>query len=151
VTASLDHSALVWDVSLKSGADASGQPLTEKELNELWKEVGAHKAESAFRALAKLAANPQAAVALVRQELPPAIGIDDAALDRIVEELDSKQFEVRRKASEQLDRLGDAAVAGVRRRHAKAQSLELRRRLELFLGKHERHAPSGERLREIRA
>src|SRR5207245_2934608 len=48
VTASLDHTALVWDVSLKRGGDAPAQPLADKELRELWKQVADPKAESAF-------------------------------------------------------------------------------------------------------
>jgi len=149
VTTSLDHSALVWDIRLKAGDTV--KPLAEDALKELWKQLGDPKTEAAFAALAKLAGDPKAAVALFRQHLAPALGTDDATLDRIVEELDSKQFETRRKASDDLDRLGDTAIAGVKRRLAKAQSLELRRRLELFLTKWDRDEPTAERLREIRA
>jgi RNA polymerase sigma factor (sigma-70 family) len=149
VTASLDHTALVWDVRLKTTDTV--KPIAEDALKELWKQLGDPKPEPAFAALAKLADDPKAAVALFRQHITPAIGIDDATLDRIVEELDSKQFEARRKASEELDRLGDTAIAGVKRRLAKAQSLELRRRLELFLTKWDRDEPTAERLREVRA
>jgi WD40 repeat protein len=151
VTASCDHTCLVWDVSLRAGGPPTRRALAEKEKKRLWEELGRPTAESAFRALEKLAGDPQGAVALIRRQLPPANGIDNAALDRIVKDLDSVQFKIRQQASRALDRLGESAVAGVRIRLAKAESLELRLRLEAFLHKYGSAKPSAERLREVRA
>jgi WD40 repeat protein len=150
ITTSLDHSCLVWDVTLRSG-EAAAKPLAGKDLNQRWADLGQRQPKPAFQALAQLAADPKAAVALVRCRLQPARGIDAATLDRIVSDLDDKRFKMRRKASLELERYGETIVAGVRKRLAKAESLELRVRLQAFLNKYDRAEPTPDRLREIRA
>jgi RNA polymerase sigma factor (sigma-70 family) len=151
VTASCDHTCLVWDVGLRAAGQPTLRAFAEKEKKRLWEELGRPPAEPAFRALEKLAGDPQGAVALIRRQLPPANGIENAALDRIMKDLDSAHFKIRQRASRALDRLGETAVAGVRNRLAKAESLELRLRLEAFLHKYGSAKPSAERLREVRA
>jgi RNA polymerase sigma factor (sigma-70 family) len=147
VTASLDHTCLVWDVSLRAEAPASAKPVADRE----WRQLGDARAKTALAALGRLACDPPAAVALLRRHLRPAPGIDDATLDRIVKDLDDDQFKVRQQASRELDRLGEAAVAGVKGRLDGVQSLELRLRLEAFLNKHDNAKPTADRLRETRA
>ncbi len=150
-TTSLDHTGLVWDVTLKAGGPAPPVPLAEAERAKLWNALGDPRAQPAFAALAQLAADPPAAVALVRRHLPPARGIDDAALDRLVQALQDKRYQVRRRAYRELDGHGEMIVAGIKRRLAQAQDLELRARLQAFLKKHDRAEATPERLREIRA
>jgi hypothetical protein len=126
-------------------------PLDAEAREKWWRDLAAAKAATAYLALARLAAEPATAVALIRERLKPATRPDDAALDHLVADLDSKTFGVRQKATAELDRLGDAVVPGVLARLEKTRSLEPRRRLEQFLDKHDRGIPSAERLREVRA
>src|SRR5262249_51528222 len=51
----------------------------------------------------------------------------------------------------ELENYGETALAGVKRRLAQVQSLELRHRLEAFLKTADPARPTAERLREIRA
>jgi hypothetical protein len=90
-------------------------------------------------------------VTLLKAKLRPALGPDDAKLDRLVKDLDSEQFEVREKASAELDRFGESVVAGVRHRLTAAVSPEIRRRLELFLEKQDIGKATPQRLRRWRA
>jgi WD40 repeat protein len=146
LSTSSDRTGLVWDVRLAAGAKPAAGSV-----DDLWETLADTKAERAFQALARLAAEPDRAVALVRARLKPARVPLDAELDRLVVELDSAQFAVRQKAAAELDRLGDTAVAGMASRLPKARSLELRRRVEQFLDKYDRDLPPPERLREGRA
>jgi WD40 repeat protein len=148
VTTSLDHSALVWDVSLRGGSPS--RPLAAKELTDLWKELAQMPAEPAFAALAKLAGDPKAAVALVREQLQPGTGIDEGTLDRLVRELGDPRFKIRQQAALALDRFGALAVPGIKKRLARAGSLELQRRLTVFLSKYDR-GPTPEEMRDVRA
>jgi WD40 repeat protein len=150
VTAGMDAVGLVWDVSLAGAAERAEAP-TAAELEQYWAELAGSKTEPAYRALARLAAHPQAGVAFVKERLRAATGPDEAALNRIVAALADKQFAVRERAAAELDRLGDAALPGILARLESAKDLELRRRLEVYLDKHDRAVPSGERLREQRA
>jgi WD40 repeat protein len=148
VTASFDHSALVWDVSLRGGAPL--RPLAAYELTNLWEKLAQKEAEPAFAAVAQLMGDPKAAVSLVRARLKPATGINDATLDRIVRDLSDPRFKVRQQAALDLDHFGALAVPGIKKRLAKADSLELKRRLTQFLSKYDR-GPTPEEMREVRA
>jgi hypothetical protein len=151
VTTSLDHTCLVWDVSLRAGAAAPAKPLGGQERVKLWEALGHAEPRPAFDALGKLAADPKSAVGLLRQHLRPARGVNDATLARIIQDLDSKQFKVRRQASQELNRLGETVLEGVKRRLAQTRSLEVRLRLKTFVDKFDRAEPTAERLREARA
>jgi hypothetical protein len=102
--------------------------------------------------MADLAAAPDRAVALVRRELKPrrAAPTDDQ-LDRMFADLDSEDFATRVKASRRLAEYGESAVPGVRKRLARAVSLEVRRRTEQFLDRFDPPTPAPDRLRQLRA
>jgi hypothetical protein len=152
VTGSADHSCLVWDVSLAVVVPRKAdKELSADEREKLWADLAGEKAPAAYQAQARLAASPEAAVALFKAKLRPAAGPDNAALDRLLRDLDSEQFEVREKASAELDRLGESAAAGVRERFPAAKSLELRLRLKRFLEAQDLDKPTPQRLRRWRA
>jgi hypothetical protein len=152
LTGSGDHTALVWDVGLAAAApEQPADPLTDEQKDKLWIDLAHSKAEPAYRALGRLATSPEAALSLIMQRLRPAAGPDGATLDRLFADLDSDEFSVRERASAELDRLGEAAVAGVRTPVAKTQSEEVRRRVTQFLAKHDGDEPSANRLQAQRA
>jgi WD40 repeat protein len=146
ISASRDQTGLVWDTSLASGAEPAGPAQAAP-----WDGLADRDARRAYQAMARLAADPEKAVTLLRERLEPIVQPDDAALDRLVTDLGDKTFAVRSRATAELDRLGHAVVPGVLARWAKAKSLEMRRRLEQFLDKHDRGVPPPEALRQRRA
>jgi WD40 repeat protein len=146
ISASRDQTGLVWDTSLAAAAEPAG-PVQATP----WDDLANADARTAYQAMARLAADPEKAVALLRERLRPLMQPDDAALDRLVADLGDKAFAVRSRATVDLDRLGFAVVPGVLARWEKAESLELRRRLEQFLDKHDRGMPPPEALRQRRA
>ena len=146
VTASFDNTGLVWDISLATLAAAPAGSQAGA-----WANLASREPETVNRALAGLAASPDRAVALLKDRLRAAAVPDPAAFDRLVADLDSKHFGVREQAVAELDRLGDVAIAELRRRVAGAQSLEVRRRIERLLDNHGKGKIAPERLRELRA
>jgi WD40 repeat protein len=143
VSTSSDRTGLVWDVRRASAAGPAG--------THGWDDLVGEDARAAYRAMVRLAAAPEKAVTLLRERLKPVLQPDDAALERLVADLDDKAFAVRDRATAALDRLGHAVVPGVLARLGTAESLELRRRLEQFLDKHDRGVPPPEALRQLRA
>jgi WD40 repeat protein len=72
-TAGADCSALVWDLgSFTIAAGALAKDYTENELRQLWTELQADKASTAYQAAAALVASPDQAVTLLKQHLRPA-------------------------------------------------------------------------------
>jgi hypothetical protein len=118
----------------------------------LWTKLAADDAGAAFAAMAELAAAPDRAVALVRRDLKPARAAPtDDQLDRMFADLDSEDFATREKASRRLAEFGELAVPGVRKRLAKGESAEVRRRAQEFLDRFDPPTPSPDRLRQLRA
>ena len=91
-------------------------------------------------------------MALLRRELKPvpAAPTNDQ-LDRLFADLDSEDFTTREKASRRLAEWGELAVPGVRKRLAKPQSAEVRKRAQEFLDRFDPPEPSPDRLRRLRA
>ncbi len=146
VTGGLDSTGLVWDVSLAALA-----PHSKMTADQLWGDLGSLEARRANRALAGLAAAPESAVSLLAERLRPAKGASTAAINRLVADLDSDLFEVRQKAFAQLDQLGEDIVPALRERIDKGESVEVRRRIELLLEKHDRGSVNPEWVRLLRA
>jgi hypothetical protein len=147
-----DAFALLWDTTPAGASKPRKEPLTAVAADELWAALAGDDAHAAFAAMADLAAEPDRAVALVRRELKPvpAAPTDDQ-LERTFADLDSEDFATREKASRRLAEFGELAVPGVRKRLAKAESAEVRRRVQEFLDRFDMPMPSPDRLRQQRA
>jgi WD40 repeat protein len=152
VTASTDVTALVWDISLSGIVPKNAAPSDPAEQAKQWNALESPDAKSAYAAMAMLGRHPKTAISLIRAHVKPVTGSpNDAVLDRLVAELNDERFDVRAKATKELDQLGEAVVPGMRTRVGKAPSLETERRLIQFLEKYDPVAISPARLREIRA
>jgi WD40 repeat protein len=153
-SASRDGTAVVWSLGISPSAAAKPKALTAAELDRAWRDLGGADAAKAFdAALALCAAPPAQVVPYLRERIAPAPRNDERAakIENLIRDLDDKDFKVRDRASRQLDDLGHQAGHALRLGLAKPRSLEMRRRVELLLGKlHARDIP-GERLRELRA
>jgi hypothetical protein len=146
-----DGFALLWDTTPAGAAKPRKEPLTVAEADELWAALAGDDAPKAFAAMADLAAAPDRALALLRRELKPAPAPTDAELDRLFADLDNDDFATREKASRRLAELGELAVPGLRKRLAKAESVEVRKRAEDFLGRFDPATLKPDRLRQMRA
>jgi RNA polymerase sigma factor (sigma-70 family) len=146
-----DTTALVWDV-WGAGLD-SRRPLalSPGEVNKLWDDLANKDAVRAYRALCALRTSSQAALDLLRQRLRPATVPASEQVAKLLRDLESSRFAVRRPAEEELERLGDLVAAPLRKARGEATSLESRRRLEQLLGRLERPPTVPEQVRALRA
>jgi WD40 repeat protein len=144
VSAGQDTTLLVWDLT-----DCNGKVHPE----EAWKALSDDNGERGFEAIWQLAAVPDQAVCLLKARLSPARLATPAELDKLVADLDSDSYVTRASANQELARLGEVAEAALVKLLQGKPKLEQRRRAEDLLAKLEaqRLAPSGARLRQLRA
>jgi RNA polymerase sigma factor (sigma-70 family) len=152
-SAGSDLSALIWDVAGRQRLPHRGV-LPARELERMWTDLAGLDAAKAFRALQAMAAAAPEAVPLLKERLRPvAVSVDRPRLARLIADLDNSRFAVRRKATADLERLGELAERALLRALESVPSLEVRRRIEQLLGriaKQRGRAPSPERLRTVR-
>lgn len=112
------------------------KPLESRHLDKLWEALADKSAARARLAEQTLAQAPREALAYLKERLKPAAAPDaarHARIRKLVADLDSNQFAVRQKATEELEKLAAEAVPDLRARLAEKPSLEVRQRLEQIL------------------
>jgi hypothetical protein len=102
------------------------------EVERLWEELGSSDPSHADAALAKLAAMPRETLEYAKARVRPA-KIDATVVDRLIQQLDDDEFEVRERASQQLEELADLAAPRLRIVVKTAASPEVQRRVEAIL------------------
>ncbi len=121
-----DSTVLVWDLSFPQ-ADAH-------EFSQLWSDLASSDPAKAYVATVKLAANGDATVRQIRELIRPAE--DNALIKQIragIANLDSDEFEMREKATEDLRRVGVAAEAALVLTFEQERSQESRSRSTALL------------------
>jgi WD40 repeat protein len=144
---SLGPTAIVWPVGLKPAA--ARERLEDAELAQFWERLADPNPEKAWPAMVRLAGAMRVAE-FAHGRLRAVPKIPEGTLDRILQELDSKQFKVREAASKELDGLGSAVVAAVRER-MNDLPVEAKERARKFLERHDKAELTPEHLRALRA
>jgi hypothetical protein len=146
-----DTTVLTWNVLNLNGEPPTAGDFTPRELEALWADMGSADAARAYRAMRALVAVPDKSLPLLRQQLRPAPAPDPKHLARLIGDLDNEQFEVREKATRDLEELGSAARPTLKQVLAGHPSAEVRRRVEGLLQRPEQFLPSPADLRGLRA
>jgi RNA polymerase sigma factor (sigma-70 family) len=141
-----DTLGVVWDVHGLSEAGRAGPD----DFPALWADLASGDAAAGGRALGKLVGAREQGLAFLSERLRPAPRATPERLARVVADLDSESFAVRRRAARELEELGEVAEPALRRALASGPSAEVRRRAEGLLQKLPLTA-SSERLRQYRA
>jgi WD40 repeat protein len=132
---SSDTTILIWDVAGRLHAGRS-QParLAAKDLEKLWSDLAENDGAKVDRAIQELTAAPREAVPYLQARLPqpPA---DPRRIPRLIADLDSEQFDLREKATRELEKLDLLAEPLLRKALDGQPSLEVRRRVESLLEK----------------
>ncbi|MBI1915935.1 MAG: hypothetical protein HYS12_14550 [Planctomycetes bacterium] len=149
-TGSTDTTVLVWDVTALARRMPRATDLSARELQERWAALAGKDARKAFDAICALAAAKQT-VSFLKERLKPAVSPDAKQVSKWISELDSKKFESRRKAAQELRRLGAAVVPALRRALEDGPPLERRRRLEDLLRRVEAESLLAEELQVWRS
>jgi RNA polymerase sigma factor (sigma-70 family) len=148
---SLDHTALVWDVTgVCPDGKWTSRAAAPEEIDRLWADLGSTDGVRAYRALWRMAAGRQS-VAFLALRLGPVPRIAEERVARLIAELDSDRFEVRDRASKELEQLGELAGPALRKALAGKPSLEVRRRLKTLLDQVGGRTLAAEQLRALRA
>jgi RNA polymerase sigma factor (sigma-70 family) len=127
--ASADAPVFVWDVA---GASRPRQPLSAEDLRRCWDDL-ASDAAAGFRAVRRLAADPEHALPFLRGRLVPVPTADPGRLRQLFAALDSDEFARRKEAAAELEQLGDRAADTLRREARQTSSAEVRRALGKIL------------------
>jgi WD40 repeat protein len=154
-SAGQDKAVKVWDLTgLIPEAPAGPSAPTERELEALWADLSGADAARAYRSLWKLASSPEQAVPFLRARLRPVTGLTPRQRERAgrwIGELDDNDFALRERATEELSRLGEAALPVLRQALAGDPPLEARRREERLLAVLAEPPLSAERLAALRS
>jgi WD40 repeat protein len=150
-TASADTSVLVWDVTAPPPAAAKSREWTADERTAAWNGLADSDAAKAFDAVLALAAAPGMAVPLLSEHLKPAEAAAAGRVERLVADLNSDQFAVRRAADDELQKLGLLAVPALKKALDGRPGPEASRRIDALLGQASDINLSLESLRLLRA
>jgi WD40 repeat protein len=145
-----DTTALTWDLARRTPPEAArAVRLGPQALDVLWGDLASQDATRAFDAMRKLCAVPDQAVGLIRQRVRPAALADCQRLVRLLANLQSDRFELRRQAESELAGLGELAEPALRQALAEDPPADLRQRLERLREK--LSVPTPGLLRDLRA
>src|SRR5262249_54462853 len=144
---SQDTTVTLWDVTHCRGAAA---PRNDKELQQLWTDLGSEDATVAHRAMGAFLADPRQAVELLSQRLRPNSGLDAERLGKVVSDLDNERFPVRERAHNELAKLGELAEPFLRQSLQAPPSLEVKRRVQILLTRLETSTLAPDQLRALR-
>lgn len=114
----------VSETSVDENTGGSVGPSAER-LQEMWEQLGCEDPVEGRRIVRSLKAARKKSVPFLAKMLEPP-KVDDAALDRLIRELDATEFTVRRKALEELARIGRVAEEKLRDAVEKTKSGEVR-------------------------
>jgi hypothetical protein len=145
-TGQTDGTILLWDVAAYRWALAP----TAVERDACWNDLAGADAARAFRAVGRLAADPAATVAWLRERCRPAAAIPAADWQAWLADLDSPTFTRREAAARQLAEAGGRAEPILRAALERQLSAEARRRIEVLLARSKSRLTAQE-LREARA
>src|SRR5262249_57226416 len=108
--------------------------LSDQYRGALWLALGANDAERAYQAVCDLTADAGRGVALVKERLETFADIP-AQITRLMTDLDSPQFAVRERASQDLEKISELGEPVLRQVLRDKPTLETRRRIERVLEK----------------
>jgi sugar lactone lactonase YvrE len=146
-----DSTILIWDLSsLPKVARPAPAEVGPRALAQAWDDLASEDGGRAHRALAVLTADPAKGVALLKGRLRPASDETTRRIRQRIAELDSEDFETRRRASQELEELAVEAEPALLRVIGDNPSPEMRKRVEALL-ELPRRSPPPETLRRLRS
>jgi WD domain, G-beta repeat len=148
---SADTTALLWDVAGWSGTASAPPALADGDLEALWKDLMASDVGRADRAVWTLVARARQAVPFLDEHLRPDDRADAQRITELIHDLNDNRFTARRKATQELERLGEPALEALEQTLQSRPPLEVRQRVEQILERLQTTAPSAEQLRLIRS
>jgi len=132
VSGAEDGTVFVWDVhAAGSPLDQAARRLDDSKLNEWWETLRGNHSAPAYRAVRILAASPEKSIPFLKKHASKRLDTD--RVRKLIADLDSEEFAVRKEAADELTRLGRAIETMLHKALAGNPSLETRRRIERLL------------------
>jgi hypothetical protein len=152
VTGGGDGSVLLWDITgrVENGKFTTAE-LSPPSLEGEWGDLVADDGFKAHKALWALVAAPKQSLPLLRGYLRPVQEGDAKRIAQLVKDLDADDFDVREKASDELEKIGGPAAGALRKALEGTPSAELRIRAGRLLEKVAGKVKSPDVLRRERA
>jgi hypothetical protein len=145
-----DTTMLFWDVAaVTQRPQPKASPLSSEECKSLWTDLAGPDAAKAYKAIRAFSTAPAQTASFLGERLRPARSARKEEVDRLIADLDSDDFQIRDKATGELDELGDTVGPALRHVIAGRPSAEVRSRVNRLLEKLATPAP--ELLRNLRA
>jgi hypothetical protein len=124
----------LWD-PLREGARARPLDLAREGVEKVWDRLADADLAEAYRAADALIAAPDKAVPLLAKQLKPVALPDARRVAKLIADLDSDTFAVREAAGSELEKLGAAVEAELRKAaENKDASAEVSKKVEQLLG-----------------
>jgi WD40 repeat protein len=142
-----DTTVLLWEVP----GPSEPVRIARDDLERLWSDLASAEPAPAYRAMARLRAEPKAAVELFKDRLRPVPNDVPANVAALVADLDDPAFNKREAASAAIPKLGQDAVSGLRSALAKNPSAECRERAGKALAILKQEVTAAEDVRRLRA
>lgn len=147
--ASADAPVFIWDVTGARTEPPSATAFGRDDEERLWKSLADSDAAAAFGAMRRLMGRPGPAAALLAGRLKPVPSADEKAVRRLLRDIDSDDFDTRRKAAAELAKVADQGEPLLRAALKESPSAEVKRQVEDLLAGLD--APTAARLRALRA
>ncbi|MCI0376017.1 MAG: sigma-70 family RNA polymerase sigma factor [Gemmataceae bacterium] len=146
---SWDTTILAWDMNMLAMKRLPTAKLTAKDMEAFWNDLASEEAPKAGQAIWAFAAD--GSMDFLKKQLRPLEPVDGKRLARLIDDLDSPQFEVRQRAAKVLEALADLAEPALRKALSGQPTLEARQRLKQLLDKLEGPITNPKTLQELRA
>ncbi|HKI32920.1 MAG TPA: PQQ-binding-like beta-propeller repeat protein [Gemmataceae bacterium] len=153
-TGAADTTVLLWDLTGRTAEKTPKGTPTAEELDKLWAGLNDGDGRAGFKAMRRLQASPEEAVALLAKHVKPADdrGTDTDTIAKLIAALDADAFKERERATKALAALGKAAEQPLKKALAAGPSAEARRAIEGLLDKmKDKGGPPTELVRPLRA
>jgi WD40 repeat protein len=135
LSAGADTTAVIWDVKAwRDKARSVPAELKPEALAGLWNDLANTDPAKGHKAVLALAGSAKLAVPFIDERLPRG-GPTPERIETLIRDLDADDFDVREKATADLEALGPAALAALRKALETSKSAEVRERITKLLKK----------------
>jgi WD40 repeat protein len=149
ISAASDNCVIVWDAASRPAVRAA-DPVAKK-LDVAWAGLASDDGMVAFRAMSDLIGMPKETPRFLATKLQPVPVVDPAMIRQLVDDLDSKSFNLRQRATKDLEKLEGQARLALEKSLAKPPSAEAQSRIKKLLERLDGPLALAEDFRTVRA
>jgi WD40 repeat protein len=129
-SASSDTTVLIWDTATTDRPISEKAPMNHSILEKHWWALAENDAGRAFAAIIDMVSAPHDSAAWIRERVKPADPLDPQRIEKLIGDLDDKQFKTRQTATAELLQMGDRVVPAIDKALATKPALETHLRLQ---------------------